>query len=150
MYNGVSRRLGEPEGSRSIPARRTTVLARNPTTPERYLQAHAPQRVERALALPVAIHGEIGLEFFSPARPRATIVADLRSEDATTGSTLATIALLAAPPSATAVLQQIDGIVNKSFCSAEQLARVDWPSLVERAREKLAGPRGQAEQAAGL
>jgi len=63
-----------------------------------------------------------------------------------TVATLATVALFAAPPSATAVLQQIDGIVNGRFYSAEQLARVDWPSLVEKAREKLAAARGEDEQ----
>ena len=63
-----------------------------------------------------------------------------------TVSTLAALALLAAPPSVTTVLQQIDGIVNQNFYSAEQLARVDWTSLVEKAREKLAGARGEDEQ----
>ena len=44
------------------------------------------------------------------------------------------------------VLQQIDGIVNENFYSAEQLARVDWPALVHEAREKLAIARGEAQQ----
>src|SRR4051794_15338859 len=61
-------------------------------------------------------------------------------------SILATVALLAAPPpAATEVLQQIDRIVSKRFYSADQLARVGWPSLVEEARAKLAQPRADPD-----
>src|SRR5256885_6490934 len=64
-------------------------------------------------------------------------------------SMLATIALLAAPaptaPAATEVLQQIDQIVSKRFYSADQLTRVGWPSLVEKARAKLAQPRAEQD-----
>src|SRR3954466_8526242 len=50
------------------------------------------------------------------------------------------VALLvtAAPTAAGQVLQQIDEIVTRSFYSKGQLAHVDWPSLVEKARAKLA------------
>src|SRR3954462_5736637 len=53
------------------------------------------------------------------------------------------VALLvtAAPTAAGQVLQQIDEIVTRSFYSKDQLARVDWPSLVDKARAKLASAR---------
>ncbi|MFL5409680.1 MAG: S41 family peptidase [Myxococcales bacterium] len=55
------------------------------------------------------------------------------------------IALLitAAPTAAGQVLQQIDEIVTRSFYSKGQLAHVDWPSLVEKARAKLASARSE-------
>ncbi|MFL5453706.1 MAG: hypothetical protein ACJ78V_17460 [Myxococcales bacterium] len=55
------------------------------------------------------------------------------------------VALLmtAAPTAAGQVLQQIDEIVTRSFYSKDQLARVDWPSLVEKARAKLATARSE-------
>jgi carboxyl-terminal processing protease len=59
---------------------------------------------------------------------------------------LATLALLAAPVSTPEVLRQIDDIVTKRFYSPDQLARVGWPSLVDRARSKLAATSGEDEQ----
>src|SRR3954453_22250336 len=55
------------------------------------------------------------------------------------------VALLvtAAPTAAGQVLQQIDEIVTRSFYSKGQLARVDWRSLVEKARAKLATARSE-------
>ncbi|MFL5430251.1 MAG: S41 family peptidase [Myxococcales bacterium] len=59
-------------------------------------------------------------------------------------ATLAVALLVTAAPTATGqALQQIDEIVTRSFYSKGQLARVDWPSLVEKARAKLVTARSE-------
>src|SRR5438067_6391883 len=64
--------------------------------------------------------------------------------------TLASVALLGAPPShaprSVEVLRQIDHIVNENFYSRDQLARVGWPSLVERARKRLVQARREEDR----